>query len=160
MKRPQSRNSPGPKQERRQSGPSNPIATGNPKVGSWADCDRRRLLAPKLRTSIFFLAPRTVHASGTRSLVVSVCPRFRTIPTFHSMNERTDMNCKCTDSLTLKIWDRSTIVATLDVMVQDLATRAATRTDSVVVSRSGPDTFTARLIGDHSCLEVHQEVPC
>ncbi|UZX05630.1 hypothetical protein F8G81_20485 [Arthrobacter sp. CDRTa11] len=70
------------------------------------------------------------------------------------------MNCECTDSLTLKIWDRSTIIATLDGMVQNLAARAATRTDSVVVSRSGPDTFTARLTGDHSCSDLHQEVPC
>lgn len=74
--------------------------------------------------------------------------------------ERTDMNCKCTDTLTLKIWDRSTIVAALDVMVQDLAARARTTMDHVEVSRAGPDIFTARLVGDHSCDELHQEVPC
>lgn len=85
---------------------------------------------------------------------------FGTVPALLSISESTDMNCEFTDSLTLKIWDRSTIVAALDVMVQDLATRAGTTMDNVAVSRTGPDTFTARLISDHSCSELHQEVPC
>lgn len=64
-----------------------------------------------------------------------------------------------TDSITLKIWDRSAIAATLEGAVQELATRAGTTKDDVIVSRSGPDTFTARLIGD-SYADPLQEVPC
>jgi hypothetical protein len=89
-----------------------------------------------------------------------VAAGFGTVPALLSISERTDMNCEFTDSLMLKIWDRSTIVAALDVMVQDLARHARTTMDNVVVSRTGPDTFTARLVGDHSCTELHQEVPC
>jgi hypothetical protein len=70
------------------------------------------------------------------------------------------MNSEFTDSQTLKIWDRSAIVATLEVMAQDLATRAGTTMDNVVVSRTGPDTFTARLIDDQFSPEPHQEVHC
>lgn len=64
-----------------------------------------------------------------------------------------------TDSITLKIWDRLATVATLEGTVQELATRAGTTKDNVIVSRSGPDTFTARLIGD-SYPDPLQEVPC
>lgn len=65
-----------------------------------------------------------------------------------------------TDSITLKIWDRSAIVGTLESMVQELATRAGTTKDSVKVSRSGPDTFTAHVIDDDSYADPLQEVPC
>lgn len=73
--------------------------------------------------------------------------------------ERIDMTPESTESITLKIWDPSAIVATLEDAVQELATRAGTSIDNVIVGRSGPDTFTARLIGD-SCTDPLQEVPC
>lgn len=75
------------------------------------------------------------------------------------MNERIDMTLESTNSITLKIWDRSAIAATLEGVVQELAARAGTTEDSVIVSRSGPDTFTARLIGDSHAGPL-LEVPC
>jgi hypothetical protein len=69
------------------------------------------------------------------------------------------MTPESTESITLKIWDRSAIFSTLEGVVQELATRAGTTKDSVVVGRSGPDTFTVRLIGD-SYPDPLQEVPC
>lgn len=64
------------------------------------------------------------------------------------------------DSITLKIWDPSTTASTLDIAVQDLATRAGTTKDSVTISRCGPDTFTVRLISNNSYTDPHPEVPC
>ncbi|KRE65659.1 hypothetical protein ASG92_16905 [Arthrobacter sp. Soil736] len=49
------------------------------------------------------------------------------------------------DSITLKIWDSSTMDRTLDEAVQELATRSKTSEYSIVVARSGPNTFTASL---------------
>jgi hypothetical protein len=91
---------------------------------------------------------------------MKVATGLRTVPALLFISERTDMNCECTDFLALKIWDRSTIVVALDVMVQDLAMRARTTMDHVEVSRTGPDIFTTRLVGEHSCDELHLEVPC
>jgi len=48
-------------------------------------------------------------------------------------------------SLTLKIWDRSTMDRTLDEAVQELAARSKTSEHSIVVARTGPNTFTASL---------------
>lgn len=65
-----------------------------------------------------------------------------------------------TNSITLKIWDPTTTASTLESLVQDLATRAGTTKDSVVISRSGPKTFTAQLISHDSYADPHPEVPC
>jgi|UPI0005C1FCA2 hypothetical protein len=70
------------------------------------------------------------------------------------------MTSESRDSITLKIWDRLTTVSTLEVIVQELATRAGTTEDSVKISRCGPDTFTARLTSDDSYTDPHPEVPC
>lgn len=70
------------------------------------------------------------------------------------------MTSKSTDSITLKIWDRATTASTLEVMVQELATRAGTTKDSIIISSCGPNTFTARLISDDSFTEPLSEVPC
>jgi hypothetical protein len=48
-------------------------------------------------------------------------------------------------SITLKIWDRSTMDRMLDEAVQELAARAKTSEHSIVVARTGPNTFTASL---------------
>jgi hypothetical protein len=48
-------------------------------------------------------------------------------------------------SITLKIWDRSTMDRTLDEAVQELAARSNTSEHSIVVARTGPNTFTASL---------------
>ena len=76
------------------------------------------------------------------------------------MNEGIDMTSESTDSITLKIWDRSTAASTLEAMVKELATRAGTTKDSVIINRCGPVTFTARLISDDSYTDPHPEVPC
>ena len=55
------------------------------------------------------------------------------------------MSPETLDSITLKIWDRSAMDRTLDEAVQELATRSKTSQHSIVVARSGPNTFTASL---------------
>ena len=55
------------------------------------------------------------------------------------------MNSESADSITLRIWNRSTMGRTLDDAVQELATRAGTSMGNIVVTRSGPNTFTASL---------------
>lgn len=55
------------------------------------------------------------------------------------------MTFETTDSVTLKIWDRSAIDHTLDTVVQDLSTRANAPKHSIAVTCSGPNTFTVSL---------------
>jgi hypothetical protein len=55
------------------------------------------------------------------------------------------MSPETLDSITLKIWDRSAMDRTLDEAVQELVTRSKTSQHSIVVARTGPDTFTASL---------------
>lgn len=50
-----------------------------------------------------------------------------------------------TDSITLKIWDRSAMDHTLDAAVHDLSTRANAPKHSIAVTCSGPNTFTVSL---------------
>ncbi|ADX74505.1 hypothetical protein D7Z96_17220 [Pseudarthrobacter phenanthrenivorans] len=56
------------------------------------------------------------------------------------------------DSVTLKIWDRSTLHHTLDSAVQDLSARHNTTTCRVAVTCSGPNTFTLSLRGEAQAL--------
>ncbi|WP_258803450.1 hypothetical protein [Pseudarthrobacter sp. NS4] len=55
------------------------------------------------------------------------------------------MTFETADSVTLKIWDRSTVHHTLDAMVEDLCTRHNTTKGSIAVTCSGPNTFTLSL---------------
>jgi hypothetical protein len=55
------------------------------------------------------------------------------------------MTFDTTDSVTLKIWDRSAIDHTLESIVQDLSPRAAAAKCGIAVTRSGPNTFTVSL---------------
>ncbi|MDQ0632444.1 hypothetical protein QFZ40_000353 [Arthrobacter pascens] len=55
------------------------------------------------------------------------------------------MTFETSDSVTLKIWDRSAIDRTIDKVVQDLSARAKAAKCGVAVTRSGPNTFTVSL---------------
>jgi hypothetical protein len=55
------------------------------------------------------------------------------------------MTFETTDSVMLKIWDRSAIDHTIDAAVQDLTPRAAAAKCGIAVTRSGPNTFTVGL---------------
>ncbi|MBT2556054.1 MULTISPECIES: hypothetical protein [unclassified Arthrobacter] len=55
------------------------------------------------------------------------------------------MTFETTDSVTLKIWDRSAIDHTLEAAVHDLSTRANAPKHSIAVTCSGPNTFTVSL---------------
>ncbi|ASN21578.1 hypothetical protein CGK93_19305 [Arthrobacter sp. YN] len=50
-----------------------------------------------------------------------------------------------TDSITLKIWDKSAIDHTIDAAVQSLSHRAAAENCGIAVTLSGPKTFTVSL---------------
>ncbi|MGO4383147.1 hypothetical protein [Specibacter sp. RAF43] len=50
-----------------------------------------------------------------------------------------------TDSVSLKIWDRSALERTLDAAVHDLATRTNAPKHHIAVTCSGPNTFTVSL---------------
>ncbi|WP_197061873.1 hypothetical protein [Sinomonas humi] len=51
-------------------------------------------------------------------------------------------------SVTLKIWDPSTLDHTLDAAITHVSTKASAPRDRVKVVRSGPDTFTVHLSED------------
>jgi hypothetical protein len=55
------------------------------------------------------------------------------------------MTFETADSVTLKIWDRSTVHHTLEALVHDLSVRHNTSTGSIAVTCSGPNTFTVSL---------------
>jgi spore coat protein U-like protein len=55
------------------------------------------------------------------------------------------MTFETADSVTLKIWDRSTVHHTLDALVHDLSVRHNTSKGSIAVTCSGPNTFTVSL---------------
>jgi spore coat protein U-like protein len=55
------------------------------------------------------------------------------------------MTFEAAESVTLKIWDRSTMHHTLDALVEDLSTRHNTTKGSIAVTCSGPNTFTLTL---------------
>jgi hypothetical protein len=55
------------------------------------------------------------------------------------------MTFETTDSVTLKIWDRTAIDHTLDSVVRDLSPRAAAAKCGIAITRSGPNTFTVGL---------------
>lgn len=55
------------------------------------------------------------------------------------------MTFESTDSVTLKIWDRSAMDHTLDAAVHDLSTRTNAPKHSIAVTCSGPNTFTVSL---------------
>lgn len=55
------------------------------------------------------------------------------------------MTFESTESVTLKIWDRSAMDYTLDAAVHDLSTRANAPKHSIAVTCSGPNTFTVSL---------------
>jgi hypothetical protein len=50
-----------------------------------------------------------------------------------------------TDSITLKIWDKSAIDHTIDAAIRDLSPRAAAENCGISVTLSGPKTFTVSL---------------
>lgn len=52
------------------------------------------------------------------------------------------MTFETTDSITLKIWDRSSIDHTLESVVHDLSVKANTSKNRIAVHCSGPNTFT------------------
>lgn len=54
------------------------------------------------------------------------------------------MTREAAPTMTLKLWDRSSIIESLETLVQDLATQSGASINRVVVTR-GPDTFTASL---------------
>lgn len=51
-------------------------------------------------------------------------------------------------SMTLKIWDPSTLDHTLDEAIHHVSTRANASKEHVKVTRSGPNVFTVSLTGD------------
>jgi hypothetical protein len=55
------------------------------------------------------------------------------------------MTFETTDSVTLKIWDRSAIDHTLEAAVHELSTRTNAPKHSIAVTCSGPNTFTVSL---------------
>ncbi|CAH0206157.1 hypothetical protein SRABI83_02026 [Arthrobacter sp. Bi83] len=55
------------------------------------------------------------------------------------------MTFETTDSVTLKIWDRSALDHTLEKAVHDLSARANAPKHSIAVTCSGPNTFTVSL---------------
>ena len=57
------------------------------------------------------------------------------------------MTFETAESVTLKIWDRSTAHHTLDAAIEDLSVRHNTAKGSIAVTRSGPNTFTLSLNG-------------
>jgi hypothetical protein len=58
------------------------------------------------------------------------------------------MTFETTDSITLKIWDRSAIDHTLDAAAQDLSVKANTTKCRIAVHCSGPNTFTLSVRSD------------
>lgn len=50
-------------------------------------------------------------------------------------------------SMTLKIWDHSTIDHTLDEAISHVSTRANAAADRIRVTRSGPNLFTVSVAG-------------
>ncbi|MCA4133350.1 hypothetical protein [Arthrobacter sp. M4] len=59
-------------------------------------------------------------------------------------------------SMTLKIWDRSTMNHTLDAAIHDISTKANAPKDQVKVTRSGPNVFTLSLAGEFAREAVPQ----
>jgi hypothetical protein len=55
------------------------------------------------------------------------------------------MTFETTDSVTLKIWDRSAMDHTLEAAVHDLSTRTNAPKHSIAVTCSGPNTYTVSL---------------
>jgi hypothetical protein len=55
------------------------------------------------------------------------------------------MTFETTDSVTLKIWDRSALDHTLEAAVHDLSIRTNAPKHSIAVTCSGPNTFTVSL---------------
>jgi hypothetical protein len=70
------------------------------------------------------------------------------------------MTLQVTQSLTLKIWDESTMDRTLESVAEALAARTVTPGDRVVVVASGPRTFTISVELGGSDSHTLQEVPC
>lgn len=62
------------------------------------------------------------------------------------------MTFDANNSVTLKIWDRSTLHHTLDSAVSDLSARHNTTSCRVAVTCSGPNTFTLSLRGEGQSL--------
>ncbi|WP_426226645.1 hypothetical protein [Pseudarthrobacter sp. DSP2-3-2b1] len=57
------------------------------------------------------------------------------------------MTFENTNSVTLKIWDRSAIDHTLEGIVNDLSVRSNTPKGHIAVHCSGPNTFTVSVRG-------------
>lgn len=55
------------------------------------------------------------------------------------------MNLEFAESITLTIWDRSAMDHALDSVVRDLSKRAKGSECGILVTRTGPNTFTASL---------------
>lgn len=56
------------------------------------------------------------------------------------------MTFDAAESVTHKIWDRSSVHHTLDALVEDLSVRHNTAKANIAVSYSGPNTFTLSVI--------------
>lgn len=52
------------------------------------------------------------------------------------------------NTLTLKIWDQSTIDHTLEAAIAHVSSKANAPRDRVKVTRSGPNVFTVNVVGD------------
>ncbi|GAP56954.1 hypothetical protein [Arthrobacter sp. 92] len=61
-------------------------------------------------------------------------------------------------SVTLKIWDRSTMDHTLEAAAQALSARAKTPKSAIAVTCSGPNTFTLSLKRDAPQGATFEEV--
>ncbi|MDQ5860911.1 MAG: hypothetical protein M3536_01445 [Actinomycetota bacterium] len=62
------------------------------------------------------------------------------------------MTFENTDSITLKIWDRSAVEHTLESIVHDLSVKANTTKCRIAVQCSGPNTFTVSVRGQERQL--------
>ena len=62
------------------------------------------------------------------------------------------MTFESSHSVSLKIWDRSSIDHTLDAAAQDLSVKANTTKCRIAVHLSGPNTFTVSVRGQERQL--------
>lgn len=64
------------------------------------------------------------------------------------------MTFNTAESVTLKIWDRTSLHETLDSAVSDLSSRHNTSASRIAVHCSGPNTFTLSVRGDEPALAL------
>ena len=64
------------------------------------------------------------------------------------------MTFDAANSVSLKIWDRTSLHETLDSAITDLSARHNTTTCRVAVTCSGPNTFTLSVRGEEPALAL------